>query len=357
MGISNLMKIVKEVSPFAIYDSNIIRFRGEIIAIDVSIYAHQKFREILPTFVRENEDVEDFTTMEHDTINMPDPWYIDWKKLEKKWLLTFFGMIKDLLIAEITPLLIFDGKAPKIKKQEHHKREKTRKRSEELYENSKKEFYSSKGMFDKNRTREKCKKAFITQTRFNFQLLTILKDFFIRLNLPVLQCVEESDYLIAALVKEGIVKACMSIDTDLIIYGVDYLFIEFRRNMFKIIDVKKFTNDYGGKEKLLDLAILLGTDYNDGITGVGPKTALKLLDKYECLELLPYRYYKSDLNRSVIRDRFTNIKKWKELVVFESSNIEQTIEPYDIKKMKSRGINAFIKYDLQYKWEDCIDGL
>lgn len=345
------MKIIKDVSPFAIYESNIIKFRGEIIAVDVSIYAHQKFREILPTFVRENEDNED------ELDENLDPWYIDWEKLEKKWLLTFFGMIKDLLIAEITPLLIFDGKAPKIKKQEHQKREKTRKRAEELYELAKKEFYSSKGMFDKNRTREKCKKAFITKTRFNFKLLTILKDFFIRLNLPVLQCVEESDYLIASLAREGIIKACMSIDTDLIIYGVDYLFIEFRRNMFKIVDVKKFTEDYGGKDKLIDLAILLGTDYNDGIPGVGPKTALKLMDKYGRLELLPCRYYRSDLNRSIIRERFVHIKNWKDLVVFDSSNIEHQIEPYDVKKMKAKGINAFIKYNIQYKWEDYIDGL
>lgn len=356
MGVANLMSVVKDVSPSAIYNANIIKFRGQIIAIDISIYAHQKFREILPSYIRENDDIGEKLVTE-ESLSYPDPWYVDWKKLEKKWLLSFFDMIKDLLIAEITPLLIFDGKAPTIKKQEHGKREKTRKRSEELYELAKKQFYSSKGMFDKNRTREKCKKAFMTQVRFNFNLLTILKDFFIKLNLPVLQCVEESDYLIASLAQEGISKICMSVDTDLIIYGVDFLLTDFRRDSFRVVNVKKFVEDYGGKEKLVDLAILLGTDYNDGIPGVGKKTAIKLLERYEKLELFPSRFYRPDLHRTTIRDRFTNIKPWQELVDYKFSNIENTIERYDIKRMKAHGIDAFIEYGIQNKWSECIDGL
>jgi flap endonuclease-1 len=38
------------------------------------------------------------------------------------------------------------------------------------------------------------------------------------------------------------------------------------------------------REKLIDVAILIGTDYNDNVTGVGPKTALKLIKKHESLE-------------------------------------------------------------------------
>ena len=36
--------------------------------------------------------------------------------------------------------------------------------------------------------------------------------------------------------------------------------------------------------QLIDLAILIGTDYFPGIKGIGPKTALKLLKKYGSLE-------------------------------------------------------------------------
>jgi flap endonuclease-1 len=44
------------------------------------------------------------------------------------------------------------------------------------------------------------------------------------------------------------------------------------------------------REQLVDLAILVGTDFNEGVKGVGPKTALKLIKKYENLEELPDEY-------------------------------------------------------------------
>jgi flap endonuclease-1 len=39
--------------------------------------------------------------------------------------------------------------------------------------------------------------------------------------------------------------------------------------------------------QLIDLGILIGTDFNEGIRGIGPKTALKLLRKHGHLEDLP----------------------------------------------------------------------
>jgi len=44
------------------------------------------------------------------------------------------------------------------------------------------------------------------------------------------------------------------------------------------------------REQLVDLAILVGTDFNEGVKGVGPKTALKLIQEFGKLELLPERY-------------------------------------------------------------------
>ncbi|MGA2784616.1 MAG: hypothetical protein ABSF09_07965 [Candidatus Bathyarchaeia archaeon] len=41
------------------------------------------------------------------------------------------------------------------------------------------------------------------------------------------------------------------------------------------------------REQLVDLAILVGTDFNRGIHGIGPKTALKLIKTHGSLENLP----------------------------------------------------------------------
>jgi flap endonuclease-1 len=40
-------------------------------------------------------------------------------------------------------------------------------------------------------------------------------------------------------------------------------------------------------DQLVDLAVLVGTDFNKGIRGIGPKTALKLIQKHGALENLP----------------------------------------------------------------------
>jgi flap endonuclease-1 len=38
------------------------------------------------------------------------------------------------------------------------------------------------------------------------------------------------------------------------------------------------------------MGILIGTDYNEGIYGVGPKTSLKLIKKYGRIEDIPEKY-------------------------------------------------------------------
>lgn len=41
------------------------------------------------------------------------------------------------------------------------------------------------------------------------------------------------------------------------------------------------------REQLVDLAILIGTDFNEGVRGIGPKKALKLIGEYGEIENLP----------------------------------------------------------------------
>jgi flap endonuclease-1 len=41
------------------------------------------------------------------------------------------------------------------------------------------------------------------------------------------------------------------------------------------------------REGLVDLAILVGTDFNEGIKGIGPKKALALVQQYGCIEHMP----------------------------------------------------------------------
>jgi len=61
-----------------------------------------------------------------------------------------------------------------------------------------------------------------------------------------------------------------------------------RRLEPEVIDLEAFLGHHGiTREQLVDLGILMGTDFNDGIKGVGPKTALKLVREHGRLEDMP----------------------------------------------------------------------
>lgn len=50
------------------------------------------------------------------------------------------------------------------------------------------------------------------------------------------------------------------------------------------------------REQLIDLAMLVGTDFNDGIKGIGPKKALKLVRDFGSMENMP-----AEMREGIIR--------------------------------------------------------
>jgi flap endonuclease-1 len=57
------------------------------------------------------------------------------------------------------------------------------------------------------------------------------------------------------------------------------------------------------REQLVDLAVLVGTDFNPGVKGIGPKKALKLVQQFGRLEDMP----------AEIRDGVTGIEDIREI--------------------------------------------
>jgi flap endonuclease-1 len=56
----------------------------------------------------------------------------------------------------------------------------------------------------------------------------------------------------------------------------------------ELIELSGFLGYHGiTRDQLVDLAILIGTDFNEGVKGIGPKTALKLIKRHGSLEALP----------------------------------------------------------------------
>jgi flap endonuclease-1 len=62
----------------------------------------------------------------------------------------------------------------------------------------------------------------------------------------------------------------------------------FRPIVPETIELDRLLEGWGiTREGLVDLALLVGTDFNDGIKGIGPKKALKLVQQYGRIENVP----------------------------------------------------------------------
>ena len=120
------------------------------------------------------------------------------------------------------------------------------------------------------------------------------------LGLPWIQAPSEGEAQAAYMTKCGHSDYCASQDYDSLLFGAPKLLrnvtISGRRKLPskgvyvdvvpEVIELSKALDESGlTYEQLIDVGVLIGTDFNpDGIKGLGPKTALKLIKKYTTLE-------------------------------------------------------------------------
>jgi flap endonuclease-1 len=120
------------------------------------------------------------------------------------------------------------------------------------------------------------------------------------MGLPWIQAPSEGEAQAAHLTKRGYSDYCASQDYDSLLFGAPRLIrnvtISGRRklpskNVYvdvvpEVVDLGNVLKECGiTYEQLIDVGILIGTDFNpDGIKGLGPKTALKLIKEHGTLE-------------------------------------------------------------------------
>ena len=118
------------------------------------------------------------------------------------------------------------------------------------------------------------------------------------MGLPWVQAPSEGEAKAAHMTKKGNADYCASQDYDCLLFGAPKMLrnitISGRRkrgNVYievvpEVMELQKALSETGlTYEQLIDVGILIGTDFNpDGIKGLGPKTALKLIKQYGTLE-------------------------------------------------------------------------
>jgi flap endonuclease-1 len=206
---------------------------------------------------------------------------------------------------------VFDGEPPRLKQQEILKRRRLREKATREYEEAlKAKDYAT--AFSKAVMTSRLTKPLIEDAK---QLLHLL-------GIPYLQAPSEAEAQAAYMAMKGDVWAASSKDYDsllfgtpkllryLTIYGREFLPSKGTSRALKpeLIDLNEFLSFYNiNREQLIDLAILIGTDFNEGIKGIGPKTAIKLIKKHKKLENLPSDIQsKTPNNYEEIRGIFLN---------------------------------------------------
>jgi DNA excision repair protein ERCC-5 len=104
--------------------------------------------------------------------------------------------------------------------------------------------------------------------------------------IPYITAPMEAEAQCAALVELGLVEGIITDDSDVFLFGGARVY----KNMFnqsKTVEcffLADFVRELGiDREKLVQLAYLLGSDYVEGLPGVGPVVAMELLKEFTSL--------------------------------------------------------------------------
>ena len=104
------------------------------------------------------------------------------------------------------------------------------------------------------------------------------------LGIPWLEAPMESDAQCAHFVRSGAAYAAVTQDYDIALHGAPRAGRNLTNSQTRkpeVLDLDVSLKNAGlTREQLVDVAILIGTDYNDGFPGVGPIKAVKLVQKH-----------------------------------------------------------------------------
>lgn len=189
----------------------------------------------------------------------------------------------------IKPIFVFDGKSPTLKAAEIERRKQIKKEATIKYE---------KALAEGNM--EDVRKYAQQTTSMQDGMVDDAKQLLDLFGVPWIQAPAEGEATAAHMTKTGIAYASASQDYDSILFGAKKLVRNFtnsgrrklpNKNTYieiepEIIDTSRVLSDLGvTAEQLVDIGILIGTDFNpDGFDRIGPKTALKMIKENGKLE-------------------------------------------------------------------------
>lgn len=188
-------------------------------------------------------------------------------------------------------VFVFDGKPPELKMAEITKRREVRDKALDEWRKA----------LEAGDYATAFSKAVVT-SRLTPPMINDAKRLLDLLGVPFIQAPSEAEAQAAHMASNGSVWAASSKDYDSLLFGasrlVRYLTITgkeylpskdtFRPLKPELMVLQEILKHHEiTRNQLIDIAILIGTDFNQGVKGIGPKKALKLIKTYGQLENLP----------------------------------------------------------------------
>ncbi|MFC4437147.1 MULTISPECIES: flap endonuclease-1 [Natrialbaceae] len=172
---------------------------------------------------------------------------------------------------DVTPVMVFDGGPSTLKEDEIESRREQRRSYEDQLETAREEGDQVAIARLESRTQR------LTQTiqETSRELLELL-------DVPVVEAPAEGEAQAAHMAKRGDADYVGSEDYDALLFGAPLTLRQLTsKGDPELMDLEATLEHHElTLEQLIDAAILIGTDFNEGVSGIGPKTALSEITEH-----------------------------------------------------------------------------
>jgi flap endonuclease-1 len=235
----------------AISDVSFDEIEGSVVAVD----AHNWLYRYLTTTVKWTRD-EVYTTADGEEVA------------------NLVGIVQGLpkfFEHDLTPVMVFDGAVTDLKDDEIAERRERREEAEERLEDA------------RERGDDLAVARLESQTqRLTDTIVETSHELFELLDVPVVQAPAEGEAQAAHMARAGDVDYVGTEDYDALLFGAPLTLRQLTsKGDPELMDFDATLADLELTwEQLVDAAILMGTDFNEGVSGIGPKTAVEAVREH-----------------------------------------------------------------------------
>ena len=316
MGIKNMLKFLNTNYPNVIRKIDTVNFEGKLIAIDISILLYQVIIAI------RNSGADLMNNQGEITSH----------------ILGLFNKTINLLKMNIIPVYIFDGKPPEFKNKILSERREIKQKAYNKMQTP---------LSEEDKIKYFKRTVSISKAQIN-ECIELLET----MGIPYIVAEEEADSLCAELVKKGLVDGVLTEDMDIMTFGATKIYrnlTSYKKDNIMILmeDILQALNiTY---EQFVELCILFGCDYCEGVKDISPENIYKYYIKNKNIKDT-HTLMKTD---GYILPDIDNIYKCKEYFINSQNSIinKINIKKCDVSKLEKLLVSKYglVKMKIQDK--------